>query len=312
MRRLQGSPVRIGTRGSPLALAQAHEVRARLMAAHGGTDDDYPIVVIKTTGDLILDRPLADVGGKGLFTKEIEEALISRAIDLAVHSMKDMQTALPPGLGIGAVLEREDVRDAFISLKHASLKDLPQGATVGTSSLRREAQVRRARPDLNVVGFRGNVQTRLRKLEEGIADATFLACAGLNRLGMSAHITAPIATDMMLPAVAQGAVAIEIREDDDATRALIALLNHERTALCVTAERAFLTKLEGSCRTPIAGLAELGDGGLTFRGMLLTPDGKDCREVAGSGGRGDAFQIGDDAGAKLLAEAGPHFFAPHT
>ena len=312
MRRLQGSPVRIGTRGSPLALAQAHEVRARLMAAHGGTDDDYPIVVIKTTGDLILDRPLAEVGGKGLFTKEIEEALISRAIDLAVHSMKDMQTALPPGLGIGAVLEREDVRDAFISLKHASLKDLPQGSTVGTSSLRREAQVRRARPDLNVVGFRGNVQTRLRKLEEGIADATFLACAGLNRLGMSAHITAPIATDTMLPAVAQGAVAIEIREDDDATRALIAPLNHERTALCVTAERAFLTKLEGSCRTPIAGLAELGDGGLTFRGMLLTPDGKDCREVASAGGRGDAFQIGDDAGAKLLAEAGPHFFAPHT
>ncbi|MDO9384076.1 MAG: hydroxymethylbilane synthase [Hyphomicrobiaceae bacterium] len=309
---MQGSPIRIGTRGSPLALAQAHEVRARLMAAHGGTDDDYPIIVIKTTGDLILDRPLAEVGGKGLFTKEIEEALISRAIDLAVHSMKDMQTALPPGLSIGAVLEREDVRDAFISLKHASLQALPHGATVGTSSLRREAQVRRARPDLKVVGFRGNVQTRLRKLEEGVADATFLACAGLNRLGMSAHITAPIATDTMLPAVAQGAVAIEIREDDDATRALIAPLNHERTALCVTAERAFLTKLEGSCRTPIAGLAELGDGGLTFRGMLLTPDGKDCREVAGSGGYGDAYQIGDDAGAKLLANAGPHFLAPHT
>lgn len=312
MRRLQGSPVRIGTRGSPLALAQAHEVRARLMAAHGGAEDDYPIVVIKTTGDIILDRPLAEVGGKGLFTKEIEEALNSRAIDLAVHSMKDMQTMLPPGLGIGAVLEREDVRDAFISLKFSSMAQLPQGATVGTSSLRREAQVRRARPDLNVVGFRGNVQTRLRKLDEGVADATFLACAGLNRLGLSAHITAPIATETMLPAVAQGAIAIEIREDDDATRALIAPLNHERTALCVTAERAFLTRLEGSCRTPIAGLAEVSENGLTFRGMLLTPDGKDCREVAGTGGISEAFQIGDTAGAKLLADAGPHFLAAHT
>lgn len=306
---MQGSPVRIGTRGSPLALAQAHEVRARLMAAHGGSDDDYPIVVIKTTGDIILDRPLAEVGGKGLFTKEIEEALLARSIDLAVHSMKDMQTALPDGLTIGAVLEREDVRDAFISLTFAALKDMPSGATVGTSSLRREAQLRRARPDLNVVGFRGNVQTRLRKLQEGVADATFLACAGLNRLGMAEHITAAMETETMLPAVAQGAVAIEIREDDDATRALIAPLNHERTALCVTAERAFLTKLEGSCRTPIAGLAEISDGRLGFRGMLLTPDGTDCREVDGAGGLGEAFQIGDAAGAKLLAEAGPHFFA---
>jgi len=306
---LQGFPVRIGTRGSPLALAQAHEVRARLQAAHGGTDGDYPIVVIKTTGDMILDRPLAEVGGKGLFTKEIEDALLSRAIDLAVHSMKDMQTELPAGLGIGAVLEREDVRDAFISLRYASLAALPPGATVGTSSLRREAQVRRARPDLEVVGFRGNVQTRLRKLSEGVADATFLACAGLNRLGMTEHITAAMSTETMLPAVAQGAIGIEIREDDETVRALVAPLNHEPTALCVTAERAFLTRLEGSCRTPIAGLAVIDGDGIAFRGLLLTPDGRDSREAARTGARGDAFSIGDSAGRQLLADAGGQFFA---
>jgi hydroxymethylbilane synthase len=308
MKRLQGFPVRIGTRGSPLALAQAHEVRARLQAAHGGGDDDYPIVVIKTTGDMILDRPLADVGGKGLFTKEIEEALHGRSIDVAVHSMKDMQTALPPGLGIGAVLEREDVRDAFISLTYASLGALPEGATVGTSSLRREAQVRRARPDLKVVGFRGNVQTRLRKLGEGLADATFLACAGLNRLGMASHITEAIPPETMLPAVAQGAIGLEIREDDETVRRFVAPLNHEATALCVTAERAFLAKLEGSCRTPIAGLARLDGDGLAFRGLLLTPDGGDCREVAHSGSRDDAFALGETAGARLLADAGAQFF----
>jgi hydroxymethylbilane synthase len=306
---LQAPPVRIGTRGSPLALAQAHEVRARLIAAHGGTEADYPVVVIKTTGDVILDRPLAEVGGKGLFTKEIEEALLSGTIDLAVHSMKDMQTALPPGLKIGAVLEREDVRDAFISTRFRTLADMPAGATVGTSSLRREAQVRRARPDINVVGFRGNVQTRLRKLADGVADATFLACAGLNRLGMAEHITERMATETMLPAVAQGAVGIEIREDDERALALINALNHEPTAICVTAERAFLTRLEGSCRTPIAGLAEIKDGQISFRGMLLTPDGVDCREAAASGLPGDAHGIGDEAGVRLLREAGPHFFA---
>jgi hydroxymethylbilane synthase len=312
MKRLQGSPVRIGTRGSPLALAQAHEVRARLIAAHGGGEDDYAIVVIKTTGDLILDRPLAEVGGKGLFTKEIEEALLDRSIDLAVHSMKDMQTALPDGLAIGAVLEREDVRDAFISVAYASLAAMPAGATVGTSSLRREAQVRRTRPDLNVVGFRGNVQTRLRKLSEGMADATFLACAGLNRLGMAQHITEALAIETMLPAVAQGAIGIEIRDNDAAVQALVAPLNHAATAHCVTAERAFLTRLEGSCRTPIAGLARLDGDRLAFRGMLLTPDGTDAREVAVSGATGDALRIGDDAGARLLAEAGPQFTVTRT
>ncbi len=214
-RRVQARTIRIGTRGSALALAQTHEVRARLVAALGVSETAFEIVVIKTTGDVVLDRPLADVGGKGLFTKEIEEALLERAVDLAVHSMKDMQTILPQGLAIGAVLPREDPRDAFISLAYKSLDDMPEGASVGTSSLRRAAQVKRLRPDLDVVGFRGNVETRLRKLGEGVAGATFLACAGLNRLGLADRITEAMPLERMLPAVAQGAIAVEIRSDDE-------------------------------------------------------------------------------------------------
>ncbi len=271
---MQERHVRIGTRGSALALAQAHEVRARLMAAHGLPETAFEIVVIKTTGDMILDRPLAEVGGKGLFTKEIEEALFEKRIDLAVHSMKDMQTALPDGLTIGATLPREDVRDAFISLKHKSFDSLPEGAVVGTSSLRRQAQIKRIRPDLQIVGFRGNVQTRLTKLRDEVAEATFLACAGLRRLGLADHITAAVPIESMLPAVAQGAIGIEIRIDDDDTAALIAPMNDKTTALCVTAERAFLATLEGSCRTPIAGLARLEGGTLTFKGETLSPDGR--------------------------------------
>ena len=271
---MQERHVRIGTRGSALALAQAHEVRARLMAAHGLPETAFEIVVIKTTGDMILDRPLAEVGGKGLFTKEIEEALFEKRIDLAVHSMKDMQTALPDGLTIGATLPREDVRDAFISLKHKSFDSLPEGAVVGTSSLRRQAQIKRIRPDLQIVGFRGNVQTRLTKLRDEVAEATFLACAGLRRLGLADHITAAVPIESMLPAVAQGAIGIEIRIDDEDTAALIAPMNDETTALCVTAERAFLATLEGSCRTPIAGLARLEGGTLTFKGETLSPDGR--------------------------------------
>ena len=224
---MQERHVRIGTRGSALALAQAHEVRARLMAAHGLPETAFEIVVIKTTGDMILDRPLAEVGGKGLFTKEIEEALFEKRIDLAVHSMKDMQTALPDGLTIGATLPREDVRDAFISLKHKSFDSLPEGAVVGTSSLRRQAQIKRIRPDLQIVGFRGNVQTRLTKLRDEVAEATFLACAGLRRLGLADHITAAVPIESMLPAVAQGAIGIEIRIDDEDTAALIAPMNDE-------------------------------------------------------------------------------------
>jgi hydroxymethylbilane synthase len=292
--------LRIGTRGSPLALAQAHEVRTRLMAAHGLPEDAFEIRVYKTTGDTVQDRPLAEVGGKGLFTKEIEEALIAREIDLAVHSMKDMQTELPAGLGIGAVLPREDVRDAFISLKHASLAALPKGAVVGTSSLRRQAQVKRIRPDLEVVGFRGNVQTRLKKLADGVADATLLACAGLNRLGLADRITSPIETDEILPAVAQGAIAIEIRSDDTQAAEAIAPLNHAETAICVTAERAFLTRLEGSCRTPIAGLATLDAGTLTFRGMVFSVDGERAFDIVRDGPAESAETLGIGAADALL------------
>jgi hydroxymethylbilane synthase len=298
---LQARTFRIGTRGSPLALAQAHETRGRLMSAHRLPEEAFEICVFKTTGDVIVDRPLAEVGGKGLFTKELEEALIAREIDFAVHSMKDMQTQLPEGLGIGAVLPREDVRDAFISIKYPSLDALPEGAVVGTSSLRRQAQVKRVRPDLKVVGFRGNVQTRLRKLSEGAADATLLACAGLKRLGLADRITSEIETDQMLPAVAQGAIAIELRLDDEETARFLAPLNHPETSVCVTAERAFLTRLEGSCRTPIAGLATLDGGKLSFRGMTFSIDGAECFEVELEGPEGDAVRLGVAAADTLLA-----------
>jgi hydroxymethylbilane synthase len=298
---LQAGTIRIGTRGSPLALAQAREVRARLMAAHGLPEVAFEIVVIKTTGDSIQDRPLAEVGGKGLFTKEIEDALLEGGVHLAVHSMKDMQTVLPAGLEVGAVLPREDPRDAFISLKYASLDEMPARAVVGTSSLRRHAQVKSLRPDLEVVGFRGNVETRLRKLAEGVADATFLACAGLNRLGLSDRITAPVPLDVMLPAVAQGAVAIEIKAADTQTAALVAPLNDGATAICVTAERAFLARLEGSCRTPIAGHAKLDAGTISFRGMTFSPDGRECFSTARSGPASQASALGTAAADELLA-----------
>jgi len=305
---LQAAKIRIGTRGSPLALAQANLVARLLREAHGLNDDAIEIVVIKTSGDRILDRPLAEAGGKGLFTKEIEEALLANSVDLAVHSMKDVPTWLPDGLVIAAVLEREDPRDAFICVSHATLADVPAGGTVGTSSLRRQAQVLHRRPDLKVVPFRGNVETRLKKLADGQADATFLACAGLNRLGLTAHIRAKIDTDVMLPAVAQGAIGIEIRADDEETASRVAPLNDEATALCVAAERAFLATLEGSCRTPIAGLAELRHGALLFRGEILTPDGSQCHATARTGEAAEALKLAEDAGRELLARAGPGFF----
>jgi len=292
--------LRLGTRGSPLALAQAHEVRDRLAAAHGLSPDAIAITVIKTSGDRILDRPLAEIGGKGLFTKEIEEALIGNEIDLAVHSMKDMQTALPGGLQIGAVLEREDVRDAFISLKYPNLDAVPKGATVGTSSLRRQAQVLNARPDLNVVGFRGNVQTRLKRLEDGVAEATFLAVAGLKRLGMADRITFAMPISQMLPAVAQGAIGLEIRAGDERTADLIAPLNHEPTAIAVTIERAFLARLEGSCRTPIAGHAWLKGPHLVFWGQVLSVDGKSEFNVERIGPPEQALDIGASAAEQIL------------
>lgn len=300
-------PIRIGTRGSPLALAQAHEVRRRLIAAHGTPESLIEIVVIRTSGDRIQDRPLSEIGGKGLFTKEIEEALLAGGIDLAVHSMKDMPTVLPDGLEISSHLPREDVRDAFLSPRAATLADLPPGAVVGTSSLRRQAQVLRARPDLRVVPFRGNVETRLRKLGDGVADATLLACAGLRRLGLADKITATLPTDDFLPAIAQGAIGIEIRSGDDRARALLAPLDDADTAVCIAAERAMLARLDGSCRTPIAGLAQLSAGTLTLRGMILSPDGRDAHGTQRQGRPADGPAMGRDAADELLRRAGPDF-----
>jgi hydroxymethylbilane synthase len=286
-----------------LALAQAREVRDRLARAHGLTEDAVAITVIKTTGDQVLDRPLSEIGGKGLFTKELEDALLANDIDIAVHSMKDMQTMLPDGLAIGAVLPREDPRDAFISLKHASLGAVPAGAIVGTSSLRRKCQVLNVRPDLRVVDFRGNVETRLRKLKDGVAEATFLAVAGLKRLGLEDRITAAIPIEEMLPAVAQGAIGLEIRANDETTAALIAPLNDPDTALAVTAERAFLARLEGSCRTPIAGHAKLEGGQLSFRGQVFSSDGKQY-DVSRAGAPEAARELGHSAADEVLSHAG--------
>lgn len=300
--------IRIGTRGSPLALAQAHEVRDRLVAAHALLPDDIEIAVISTAGDRIQDRPLSEVGGKGLFTLELEEQLRDGRIDLAVHSSKDMPTVLPDGLAITAFLEREDPRDAFISAKAKSLMDLPQGAVVGSSSLRRQAMIRRLRPDIEVVQFRGNVQTRLRKLSEGVADATLLANAGLRRLGMAEIITDLMDPDLFLPAPGQGAICIEGRAGDQRTDALVEPLNHDLTAMALACERAFLAELDGSCRTPIAGLATVSEAGVAFRGMILTPDGARAHEIRRDGPVSAAAAIGQDAGRLLRAEAGDSFF----
>jgi hydroxymethylbilane synthase len=302
--------LRIGTRGSPLALAQARAVRDRLAAAHGWVPDAIEVRAIRTSGDLIQDRPLADAGGKGLFTKEIEQALIDGAIDLAVHSAKDMPTVLPDGLVLAACLEREDVRDVFISRKAGDLSALPTGSVVGTSSLRRQAQVRRLRPDLAVINFRGNVETRLRKLEEGVADATLLALAGLKRLGLAEAATAILPVEEFLPAVGQGAIAIETRVADARVRELIATVDHLDTSTAITAERAFLAVLDGSCRTPIAGHAAVAAQSLQFRGLILRPDGSEAHETACGGSREDAAAIGAEAGRELKRLAPADFFVP--
>jgi hydroxymethylbilane synthase len=305
----QSAFLRIGTRGSPLALWQAGEVRARLAAAHGMEPDAIAIMPIRTTGDLIQDRPLADAGGKGLFTKEIEQALIDGAIDLAVHSTKDMPTVLPAGLMIAACLPREDVRDAFISRKAATLAGLSPSAVVGTASLRRQAMVKRLRPDVTVIPFRGNVETRLRKLDDGVVDATLLAFAGLKRLGRSDAATAILAIEEFLPAVGQGAIGIEARADDTRTREYLAAIDHGDTRTAITAERAFLAVLDGSCRTPIAGHARIVAGEVAFRGMILRPDGSEALEAARSGAVGDAEKLGADAGRELKRRAPPDFLA---
>lgn len=303
------SPLRIGTRGSPLALAQAYETRERLSIAFGLSLDSFEIVVIKTTGDKVLNRPLKEIGGKGLFTKEIEEALLQESIDIAVHSMKDMPVQQPDGLILDTFLPREDVRDAFVSRIHKSLADIPQGATVGTSSLRRKAQLMSKRPDLKIVEFRGNVQTRLKKLDDGVAECTFLAVAGLNRLKMEDIITAPISTDEMLPAVAQGAIGIERREKDIKVATMLEAIHNSTTGLLLSAERAFLEALDGSCETPIAGLAEFKNENLKFRGEILKTDGSEVYSDEQVVSKEDATLVGIEMAHKLLSQAGNDFFS---
>ena len=302
------SPLRIGTRGSPLALAQAYETRERLSGAFDLPLGSFEIVVIKTTGDKVVNRPLKEIGGKGLFTKEIEEALLEESIDIAVHSMKDMPVYQPKGLVLDTFLPREDVRDAFISRVHKSLADIPQGATVGTSSLRRKAQLMSKRPDLKIVEFRGNVQTRLKKLDDGVAECTFLAVAGLNRLKMEDIITTAISTEEMLPAVAQGAIGIERRENDIRIATILEAIHNSKTGLLLSAERAFLEALDGSCETPIAGLAELSNGNLRFRGEILKPDGSEVFSDEQLASKEDATLIGVEMAQKLLSKAGSEFF----
>jgi len=303
--------LRLGTRGSILALAQTHEVRDRLTAAHPelAGPGAIEIVVIRTTGDRIQDRTLAEAGGKGLFTKEIEEALLNRGIDAAVHSMKDVPTYLPAGLDIVCVLPREDPRDAFISPRARRLAELPAGAVVGTASLRRRCQVLNRRPDLKVVPLRGNVDTRLRKLAAGDCDGTLLALSGLRRIGRAGEVTDILDPADMLPAVAQGAIGMECRSDDAATRAFLAPLNHHETQICVTAERGLLTTLDGSCRTPIAALATLNHGALSLRGLVISLDGTTCHWAARQGAPADAERLGHDAGEELNRLMGPNFFA---
>ncbi|WP_372615213.1 hydroxymethylbilane synthase [Aquicoccus sp.] len=307
------SPLKIGTRGSPLALAQAHETRRRLGVAFDLPTDAFEIVVIRTSGDdaalIARDRPLKEIGGKGLFTKEIEEQLIAGGIDIAVHSMKDMPVDQPAGLALDCYLPREDVRDAFISPDYARIADLPEGAVVGTSSLRRRAQVLVARPDLKVVEFRGNVQTRLRKLDDGVASCSFLAMAGLRRLGMLGEVPATaIAPDEMLPALAQGAIGIERRANDTRVADMLEAIHDGSTGQQLAAERAFLARLDGSCETPIGGLAELDGGRLRLRGEILRPDGSERFADEVEGPVEDGAAMGRDMAARLLERAGPGFF----
>ena len=298
--------LKIGTRGSRLALAQAEETRRRLCTAHGFDPSEIEIVAITTTGDRISDRPLSEIGGKGLFTKEIEEALQSGSIDLAVHSMKDMPAHLPAHLVIQALLPREDARDALISAHCTSIRDLAPSCIVGSASVRRAAQLKRLRPDISVVNLRGNVETRLAKLDRGEVAATFLACAGLIRLGLAERITAPVPEDEMLPAVAQGAIGIEIRANDERMRDLLRPVNHVPTEIAVACERAFLATLEGSCRTPIAGHAILDGDRLKFRGEALTLDGRMTFAAERSGALADAQHLGRDAGEEVKAKGGKH------
>lgn len=305
---MQTASLKIGTRGSKLALAQAYETRRRLQEAHGLPEETIEIIPMSTAGDRIQDRPLTEIGGKGLFTEEIEQALHAGEIDIAVHSTKDIPTILPDGLHLSVFLEREDPRDAFIGRDVKKFTDLPHGAVVGSSSLRRQALIRRLRPDLKIVMYRGNVQTRLRKLEEGEVDGTFLACAGLRRLGLQNVITELMDPEHFLPAPGQGAIAIESRIGDARIDALLKPLAHKDTQIALACERAFLSTLDGSCRTPIAGLATIDQARVHFNGMILTPDGKEAHHISGEGNIDDAAAIGEDAARRVRAIAGSDFF----
>lgn len=295
-------PLRIGTRGSPMALAQTGMVRDKIVAANPGLETE--IVVVNTVADRILDRPLSEIGGKGLFTKELEQALYADVVDVAVHSMKDVETWLPEGLVIACILERDDPRDAFLARDAARLSDLAPGARVGTSSLRRAAQVLMRRPDLRIVPLRGNANTRMRKLEEGTCDATLLALCGLERLGMADVARSVLEVDEMLPAVAQGALGIECREGDSDVRALLAPLVSATATAELAAERGLLAELDGSCRTPIAALARITGDHLALEGLLFLPDGSAHWAVSASGPVCDAARIGQEAGAELKRKAG--------
>ena len=304
-----GTPLKklvIGTRGSPLALAQANEVRNKILSFNNLDPDKVEIEVIKTSGDKFLNTSLSKIGGKGLFTKEIQQALIDKRIDIAVHSMKDVETELPKKLVISTILEREDVRDSFISRKYSSIADLPMGSVVGTSSLRRKAQLLNKRNDLEVVEFRGNVQKRLEKLDNNVAVATFLATAGLNRLGLEKLIN-PISTDEMLPAVAQGAVGIEHLYSDKIEE-ILAPLNDSVSKKRVEAERAFLRELDGSCRTPIGGLAQKNNDEFKFIGEIISVDGKEKIHDVWQGDWAMAEEIGREAGRAIKSRGGKNFF----
>ena len=300
-------PLRIGTRGSPMALAQTGMVRDKIVAANPGLETE--LVVVTTVADKILDRPLSEIGGKGLFTKELEQALFADEVDVAVHSMKDVETWLPEGLVIACILARDDPRDAFLSPRASGFADLPSGARVGTSSLRRAAQVLMRRPDLRIVPLRGNANTRMRKLEEGTCDATLLALCGLERLGMAGMARSVLAVDEMLPAVAQGALGIECREADAEVRALLAPLVSATATAELAAERGLLAELDGSCRTPIAALAQVRGDRISLDGLLFLPDGSRHWAVHREGRAADADAIGRDAGAELKRAAGDVYFA---
>ncbi|KAJ1457834.1 porphobilinogen deaminase, dipyromethane cofactor binding domain-containing protein [Pelagophyceae sp. CCMP2097] len=307
---LAPTPLRIGTRGSPLALAQAYMTRDLLMAGFPELREDgaIQICVMKTTGDMILDKALSEIGGKGLFTKELDVALLGDEVDICVHSMKDVPTWIPETTVMPCALEREDTRDVFISPTAKCLADLPDGSVIGSASLRRQAQILSKYPTLKLVNFRGNVQTRLRKLDEGIVDATLLAYAGLKRMGMAEEATQVLEFEDMLPAVAQGAIGIQCREGDARALGYLAALNHEETFIAVMCERAFLAALDGNCKTPIAGRAHIADGVLHFSGLVAKPDGSEIYRISDSGRPEDAAALGLKCGEQIKKDAGLSFF----